>query len=611
LKRLWFQPALLTLSLAIAAVATLLTPIGIAAINWEEISLDFVDLLWRSAPHFAVLGLALMFLSAAVARVAGAPRAVALLAAVLVGVVVQTNFFLWSYGAFDGSPIDWSEHAGKGVLELVVWAALLGFSLFRSEAVARSAYLVTAAALAVQLAGTATTLYENAPYAPKEKAPEVDLETLEARFTTFSRSSNVLVVVLDAFQSDLFAELMTDSAIASRVPPGLTYYRNAVSHYTFTRLSMQSIVTSRFIDDRIPSGEWVGAQMKQSVPARLAAQGHTTSVLTTAPGSLGCGRMRRDFDCLSHVAYLKAVATKGAPVVRDWDREDDLRSVWNLSLFRLAPHFAKPRVHAGGSWIIPAIDAGEGPIDKRIWYESKRDLRIFRKFTRSARAEDVPPTFKLLHFYGAHIPNSLTRSCGWNGLTNPGRKDVGQVVSSSYRPRQYLVDSAACVLTRLFALLERLDEIGVYDESLIFVVSDHGAPNQPIDLEAARPPIAEALRPAEPEPGHARHPKPNRGVPLFLVKRTGARHALRVSDAPVALCDVPRSIFRELDLEEDYGCDSVFDESRESPRLHFRVDYSVEVDRGGYVFERYVVDGHSWFRNSWIPASGAAATPER
>jgi hypothetical protein len=231
--------------------------------------------------------------------------------------------------------------------------------------------------------------------------------------------------------------------------------------------------------------------------------------------------------------------------------------------------------------------------------------------TRSARAEDVRPTFKFLHFFGAHIPNSMTRKCEWNGLANPR---YAERYRAAFRQRRYVVDAAACVLMRLFALLARLDQIGVYDNSLIFIVSDHGSPNQPIDPESARPPIPDALRPPPPEPGLVRHRAPNKGVPLFLVKRAGERHRLRISDAPVALCDVPKSIFRELDLAANYACDSIFDESgiRQSRRLHHVEDETVKTRKGRFVFDRYVVEHHSWFRDSWIRAKpGTEAEPRR
>ena len=613
MKRVPFQLALLPISLAIAAVVVVVEPIEVAAINWSETSLDFAQVLVRSALPFSLVALALTLVSAAACLVLGAPRTIALLAALLVGLVVQANVFLWHYGLFDGSPIDWSEHAGEGLLELGVWSALLGFAVLRSDAVYRSSHLIVACALAAQLAGAAGTLYEHAPYPAKQDVPHADLgpRILKARFAIFSRSSNVLIIVLDAFQSDMFAELLLDPGIAAQVPPGITYYRNAVAHYAGTLFSLQSILTSRFIGDRVPRGPWQVLQMKQSVPARLAAAGHTASLLSTTPFHLACRQKRFGYACLSHLAFLNLFSEEGARTRRDWDEEADLRSLWNVSLFRLAPHFAKPWIYAGGSWILPKVDTEADALGPKLWPASRRDLRIFRELTESVRARDVRPTFKFLHFFGAHHPNSMTRKCEWNGTKNPRYADR---LRTALRQRRYVVDSAACVLTRLFALLARLDQIGVYDNSLIFIVSDHGSPNQPIDIESARPPIPDALRPPPPDPGLVRLRFPNKGVPLFLVKRPGERHRLRTSDAPVALCDIPKSIFRELDLAENYACDSVFDGSgiRRSRRLHHLERKNAKARKGRFVFDRYVVEHHSWFRDSWIRSKpGAEAEPSR
>jgi arylsulfatase A-like enzyme len=171
-----------------------------------------------------------------------------------------------------------------------------------------------------------------------------------------------------------------------------------------------------------------------------------------------------------------------------------------------------------------------------------------------------------------------------------------------------VIATTRCILTRLFEFLHKLDEIGVYDQSLIFVVADHGEKYVRLDVSAASPALPESEAPHD----AANHPEETnivhhwRGVPLFLAKPLGDRHSLRVSDAPVSLCDIPKSVFDALSIEHDYGCESVFSgrSPRQAPRMHYRYP-GVAKRRGlgpkGLAFEKFMVVGHSWLPESWIP----------
>jgi len=268
-------------------------------------------------------------------------------------------------------------------------------------------------------------------------------------------------------------------------------------------------------------------------------------------------------------------------------------------MFRLSPHVLKPRVYDAGDWRIPpiyparkdpALEAKE--INPRINSKLSQDFAAFDSLIHYATAGDVAPRFRFLHFFAAHSPWTVDRNCNY---------------VSGNSGRALAIGNAQCVLSRVYAYLQRLDEIGVYDRSLIFIVSDHGSRlHIPIEPLLADPPLPGA---AEPPPSNA-YDGPKwwyRGVPLFLVKPIGERGSLRLSDLPVSLCDVPRSIFDALDMEGDFGCESIF--SAEIAHRPWRMHYhhkSIRQRRNGppeqlwsFRFEKFAVVGHSWLRESW------------
>jgi hypothetical protein len=443
---------------------------------------------------------------------------------------------------------------------------------------------------------------------------------------TYSKERNVIVIVLDTFQSDYFAELISDPEIAASMSPGFTFYRNAISSYPSTLFSLQSILTSSTTDKSVALNRWLVQQMRDSVPAKLVRHGYEATLLTWTKQYLGCNHRLFGYLCESHdsmIAQLRDALAGGMQAgATSWDgsagqpptrsnpeHDEEIRSILGVASFRLAPHFLKPWIHNGGRWRIPDWPGGDAPADAQlaqVWKGSRRDITIFKALTGQSVAADVPPTFKFLHFYGSHPPSSVGRDCRWNRVEMPRAESLVALISalgregrSIYRSREIVLDATACMLSLVVEYLSKLDELGVYDKSLIFVVGDHGRLGTTVKPVHAVPSI----------PGAgigARGATQSQGVPVFLVKPIGARSALAISDVPVSLCDVPKSIFSQLGIEADYACESVFEvgHPRASPRVFYQSQQrprsqATSNDR----FDSFLVEGHSWLETSWKSGS--------
>ncbi len=576
------------LAALIAGTVVLFEPLKSAVLNWDEISIDFAALLQRLLPPFA---LALAGLTAGgIALCLAAPRrGVALLVATYAALWAQGNLLVWGYGPFDGSPVDWSAHTAKGALDLLVWLGLFAIALLRPALFARRALLLGAAILALQAASLAGHLRDHAPLAEKVPMASPGAAVAE-KLARFSSRANVLVIVLDSLQSDIFAEAMRAHELADAMPPGFTYYRNAVSLYVNTQFSLQSILTSQAVPDGEPAIRWRRGAMAQSVPARLTAAGFDAAVMTFARTKLECAASREHFACVGNAGV-------GGD---DNAWRSDVSDMFGLGVFRLAPHVLKPRVYDAGEWRLPRLYAPRfGPeLDPTVSERTRLDLELFERLIRALTVEDVPPRFRFLHFSGAHVPATIDADCR-------SRAEGTE--------RERLVATTRCVLLHTYALLRALDRAGGYDASLVFIVGDHGHPFLAADPAQADPPLppAAATRGGAPALADAQ-----RGLPVFLAKPFGARHALRISDRPVSLCDVPGSIDDALDLAADFACPSVFgdDPHRRQPRLHFRYpSYREQRKRPAHLrdrfqFERYAIRGHSWRPEAWQPvATGSAA----
>jgi hypothetical protein len=317
-------------------------------------------------------------------------------------------------------------------------------------------------------------------------------------------------------------------------------------------------MTSRAVPDGVDIPAWKREQMARSLPARLAERGFAGIFSSFSPTDVPCNSGQWGLKCLRNETLAEAGSASAALRV-------DVSNLFALGLFRLAPHFLKPQIYDDGRFrnrqLYPPREAVAR--DPRIFYSTRTDLAVFDELIASAVAGDTGPQFRFLHFYGPHRPSTVDESCRYT------------------EGRDHIITTSRCVLSRLYEFLHKLDEIGVYDQSLIFVVADHG-----------------------------RGKWPWKGVPVFLAKPLSDRHPLRTSELPVSLCDVPKSILDALSIENDFECESIFSgrSSRRSPRMHYR--YLTKKQRKSLGlsevnFEKFTVVGHSWLTESWIQVGEA------
>ena len=145
-------------------------------------------------------------------------------------------------------------------------------------------------------------------------------------------------------------------------------------------------------------------------------------------------------------------------------------------------------------------------------------------------------------------------------------------------------------------LLDRMRELGIYDQATIVISGDHGsfvAPTALLDPAAQATADARGIAPST--VGHAR--------PLLLVKAPGAHGALRTSRAPVWIIDTPATIADAAGLPGAYPGTSALKLAEDAPRERRFHDYEYAGNEwsGEYVadIQEYVVSGRSDDITGW------------
>ena len=575
----------IVLAVFISALVFLVEPLKSALLNAQALHLNPTDVPGALSFDWLLAACLITSLSVGLFRLLGQP-VLAVLIALAIGLWAQANLFVWPYGPIDGTAFDWSVHAGKGWLELLVWCSLIAGALVFSRRVARYWLHCVLLLLVLQAAALMTPMLNNV----SESSDEQRAVTLEdTDFNLYSSDKNVIVIILDGLQSDIFAEALGDPATSSLLPPGFVFYRNAISHYMLTQFSLPSLLSGRVVTRGGDVVRWRRKFVEASLPARLADEGWDSALMSFSKQLAAC---REDSlqRCLHPSLLLESPSTAGQRLQRQ-----EVSELFLLSLFRLTPHVFKRWIYDNGEWQLPYLLQSEEKEarDPRILEASRLDLDVIDRLVEDAHAEDVPPRFRFIHLFGAHYPTKLNQSCGFP-----------EAEVQNYR--EHLVNTTMCLMARMNEYLLKLDEIGIYDSSFIAIIADHGTPQIPVDATAATPPL-----PSRDEQAQVHLNDAARGLPVLLVKNFNARGAMQVTDQPVALCDVPSSIYDALGLANDTECMSVFStEGTRPPRLHYRYpnyQQQKKMTREEWHqlnFTPYVVNGHSWWPESWQPYTG-------
>ena len=226
----------------------------------------------------------------------------------------------------------------------------------------------------------------------------------------------------------------------------------------------------------------------------------------------------------------------------------------------------------------------------------KATWNLRQQLLDNATADSGKPTFKFVHFFTTHTPYFLGSDCAQS--TQQEYDDLGHEGA--------VLEQSACALNQVIELLDRLRELEVLDETLVIITGDHGSH---IDL----------VTEGEKDPKWNRVPALTKVLPTLLVKPVRASGALRVSEAPVSLTDIPNTVAREMGLEPVFPGQALQDVQADAARARTYYDYTWEHS---FWWEDYLppmteyrVNGPVRTRESWgegrVLPSGAGRQGDR
>jgi hypothetical protein len=479
------------------------------------------------------------------------------------------NLLRWDTGVLDGAALD-MDRLGPIAVDALAWLVLGALAWrFRAWLAVHGWKLCVLLGL-FQLIG-ALDLKHNA------KTGNRVMQDVPAELYAFHAGPNVLHIILDGFQGDIFERVVADHPEFAESWRGFVHFRDTLTPSAVTYLSVPATLSGKAFDNRttIPAyhDETLGGE---NLYALLARNGFAVDVASPVWWNLA-----RDY-----FASYFAVPTPFAGL------DETIRSTaWyllDISLFRQLPYLLKPLVYRDGAWLV----SSELAAHPEQQFQHFAHGRFLDDLAAKAHAGRDAPTYKLLHVISPHAPLVSRPDCSYAG----GELEIAA---------EAFADQSLCAMRTVDRLFERLKALGLYDDMMILVHGDHGG-GVGFAMTAADGSATDSSVALEGVWGNP--------LPLLLVKPPRAEGPLRASQRPVALTDVAATVATVLGFEHRFPGQSVFSGLRPAPRrmfYHSTQHRNDAAERGRFTdFTTYAVEGSVFDAAAWSRVDHFQASAE-
>ncbi len=441
---------------------------------------------------------------------------------------VQGNFLAGGLPALDGTAIDWSLYTAERIKSIVLWvgvAALvvIAFRKMHDGLFEKMVQVVSICMMLMLLITLGTLAVSNHGF---EKKPSMSVTRKD--IFEMSQTNNFVILLLDAVDAETLENMMSERTEYRDIFEDFTFYDNVVAAYPYTKHSIPYILSGEWFENETEFRDYeVQAYATSPLFERLESAGYKMAVYD-AELLLDDGGMGRFENILPND---RGVADKWA------------FARWQILMtgFKYAPYDLK-RI---------CVVNPEAFNDLKITPEGETLFTASNTaFYDEVRYNEVTYTdenwFKFIHIDGGHLPFRYDENV-----------NVIDEEKGSYEGNL----QACLTITRDY--LSKLKESGVYNNSVIIVMADHGYNgfNNPY----------------------------GRQNPIFFVKGIGEQHELYESDAPISFVDLQDAYQRLLDGQDG---DRIFDwqsgDYRERRFLFYeylKEDYMVEYIQPGYAHD--------------------------
>ena len=188
----------------------------------------------------------------------GVRRYQAVLAAAAILIWLQGNILVWDYGVLDGRDIDWLAGSWRGVLDAAIWIVVLLLAISAFRRFGKTLLTVAVFLFAIQSVGAAVTVMGSFPELSEQPDPQTDAAAADAIYR-FSGDRNVVHIVMDGMQTDIFAELIAapETGIQHDDLCGFTLFADNAGVYPYTQLTVPAMLSGQLYRNDRPVDDFL------------------------------------------------------------------------------------------------------------------------------------------------------------------------------------------------------------------------------------------------------------------------------------------------------------------------------------------------------------------
>lgn len=489
----------------------------------------------------------------------------ALLGGAFLALWVSGVFLVGDFGELDGSSFDLGRHGATLMTHSIIFAAVL---LAACLATWRWPGYITPVIVFI---GTGLLLIGTFNFYRASTATAPDLKAVNpADLARFSNEKNLLIVLMDSFQSDVLQHLIDEDPGLSSKLDGFRFYPDTLGVAPSTYLTMPAFHSGRSYNNMMALSEYYELGVKSgSFMVELAENGYQVDLINpiTRTCPLGANICEQQENLLLHADEIV---------------DNETSRLLDLALMRVAPGQLKPSVFRDNS----------GPFSRR---RNKKELTwtgtrvyhgntILEMLADQLWTDDSEPTAKLIHLFNSHPPYIFDGECNFIGAKNP-------------QDRPHMTMQIECSMRPFIDLLEQMKARGVYDHSMIILTADTGAGNfyakDNLSSLYAREHGVEAGELGRLMGG---------ANPVLAIKFPGARGPMEISTMQSQLTDIPKTVCESLgDCTRTEGTDLRSNQARERRRPYHYYQWKNEYWALNHIpgMVQYTVNGPLWLESSW------------
>lgn len=439
---------------------------------------------------------------------------------------IQGNFLVKNLPPLDGREIEWNQYPAEQIKSRILWVSVIIITVVLVKIIAIDKFYKLVKYVSVFSVLMLTITVISVGIMNNGFASKPNMSVTENNQFEMSDDTNFVILLLDAVDAAAWENIAEEHPEYRKVLRNFTYFSNAMGAYSFTQCSIPYILSGEWFENEESFEDYSKKAYQESALFRnLQNHGYQMNLYEEEV-------VLNDEDFYKFHNILPN--EKG---VNSWT--SFIRWQIQMTGFKYAPFDLKKICFVNPDAFkmlrIPAEGCELFTSSNRKFYDHILNDNI--TFTSERQ-------FKFIHISGAHLPFQYD-------------KDVNIIENGSYEGNL----EASMTITE--AYLEKLKEAGVYDNSVIIIMADHGFNWENMD---------DTL---------------HRQNPILFIKGINEQHEFHESEIPISWEDLQEA-YQEL-LE---GKDSMSVFEWEEGDLRKRRYLYYEYNKEEKMFE-YIQSGHA------------------